>query len=170
MNLFLVAQFLGFLGLISWLYSVLQKDHFKILKFQNLANMFYMIQYTLLGAYPASCMNLISMLRGIVFFNDEKNNRKTSLNILILFFIVIVLAGLLAFQNIYSLIPIIITLLYSYSLWQKNLTIFRVIFVLAASGWFVYNLLVGAYVTLIGNIFEFTFGIVSIIKYDFMKK
>ncbi len=170
MSLFILAQCFGVLALVSWIFSVLQTKRFKILKFQNFANMFYATQYILLGAYPAACMNLISMLRGIMFNSFDKKKQEISFKILILFLLVIIAIGFATFQNIYSLIPIIITSLYSYSVWQKNLTVFRIIFVIAASGWFIYNFLVGAYVSLIGNGLELIFGISAIIKHDFMKK
>ena len=169
-NMFYIAQIFGICALICWLKSVLQKDKKTILKCQNLANIFYAIQYTLLGAYPAAGTNLISTLRGLVFYENDKKGKETSLAILILFIIIIAVVGLGTYQNIFSLLPLVITALYSYSIWQKNLTIFRIIFVIAACGWIVYNFHVGAYISLIGNFFELTFGLLSLSKYDLQFK
>lgn len=169
MNMFFIAQIFGVFALLFWLCSVLQTKRSKILTFQNLANIFYASQYTLLGAFPATCMNLVSTLRGLVFYSNDKKNKTMSIWVLLVFIILIAVIGLFTYQNIYSLIPLIITALYSYSVWQKKLIIFRIIFIIGAIGWIIYNSIVGAYVSLIGNFFELTFGIIAFVKNDIKK-
>lgn len=114
-------------------------------------------------------MNLVSVLRCTCFYEKNKNDEKLDYKELIFFLILIIIAGIFTYQNIYSLIPIIIGILYTYSIWQKNLTVFRMIYVIAAVGWIIYNVIVGAYITIIGNILEFLFGLCSIWKNDLKK-
>lgn len=168
--MFSLAQIFGICALGCWLKSVLQKDRSIILKCQNLANIFYAIQYIILGAYPAAATNLISTLRGLVFYENDKNGKETSLAILVLFILIIIGVGFGTYQNLLSLLPLGITILYSYSVWQKNLTIFRIIFIGAACGWIIYNFSVGAYISLIGNFLELTFGLISLFKHDLQFK
>ncbi len=114
-------------------------------------------------------MNLVSVLRCTCFYEKNKKDEKLDYKELIFFLILIIIAGIFTYQNIYSLIPIIIGILYTYSIWQKNLTVFRMIYVIAAVGWIIYNVIVGAYITIIGNTLEFLFGLCSIWKNDLKK-
>ena len=68
-------------------------------------------------------------------------------------------------NGIFNLIPIIITLAYTYSVWQDNLTVTRLVFLIAAFIWIYYNIKVGAYVSIVGNMFEIISGITALIRF-----
>ena len=65
MNLF--AQLFGIFGLIFLIVSIQNNRKKVILFFQIFANVFYGIQYFLLNSLSAGLMNLISLIRCIVF-------------------------------------------------------------------------------------------------------
>lgn len=163
-------QLIGVIALIFWVISIQTKNKTKLLKFQNIANLFYAIQYVFLGAFSATGMNCISMLKGITFLKNEKMKKQSSKRQLAIFSILIIAIGIITFQSWYSIIPIVITLAYTYSTWQKNATIIRITFLVAAIGWIVFNTIVGAYSPLIGNLIEVASGIIAIIKFDILKK
>jgi len=89
---------------------------------------------------------------------------------LIILTIVPIIISCFTFTGWISLIPIIATILYTYAIWQKNLTRFRVIVSSSSIGWIFYNFVGGAYVSLIGGIFEFISGIIAIIRFDILGK
>lgn len=163
-------QLIGVIALVFWVISIQTKNKTKLLKLQNIANLFYAIQYAFLGAFSATGMNCISLLKGIVFLKSEKSQKQSSKIQLIIFSILIIAIGIITFQTWYSIIPIIITLAYTYSTWQKNATIIRITFLVAAIGWIIFNTIVGAYSPLIGNFIELASGITAIVKFDILKK
>lgn len=90
--------------------------------------------------------------------------------ILFVFIALVLLFGIITYDGLISLLPIIITVLYTYAFWQNNLNVARIIYIVAAIIWIYYNYEVGAYVGIIGNILEITTGLISLIKYRGGKK
>lgn len=163
--MYVLAQIISILAIFCWVISIQNKKKENIIVCQSSANALYAIQYFLLNVNSAALMNIISAIRSFVFYDNEKNKRKNSSYILAFFFIAIFIIGLLTFDGVISLIPIVITLAYTYSIWQNNLNITRYIFLISAFIWIFYNIQVGAYITVLGNLLEITSGIISIIRF-----
>lgn len=165
-----MGQILGGIALVCWVLSIQMKKKDKILKMQILANLFYAGQYFLLGAFSAVSMNLVSTIRSVLYAENETKGKENSNFSFIIFINVILLLGILTYDSLLSLLPIFITLLYTYATWQKNTKVIRITFLLAAFIWIFYNSMVGAYAPLIGNVIEIISGIVSIIRFDLKKE
>ena len=137
---------------------------------QVIANGIYGIEYLLLGAFSAASMNFLSFLRLLVYYFYALLNIKMPKWILFVFITLVLLFGIITYDGLISLLPIIITVLYTYAFWQNNLNVARIIYIVAAIIWIYYNYEVGAYVGIIGNILEITTGLISLIKYRGGKK
>ena len=162
--MFILSQIIGLLAIICWTMSIQQKNKEKILIYQMIANTLYTIQYSLLGAFSAVAMNITSAIRSIVFYSDEKENNQSKTSCAI-FIVIIIILGIITYETPISTIPILITIAYTYSVWQTNLKITRIIFIIAAIIWIYYNLKVGAYISIVGNILEIISGIISIKRF-----
>lgn len=162
--MFIFAQILGILAIICWISSIQQKSKEKILIYQMVANALYTFQYFLLGAFAAASMNLTSVVRCLIFYNNEKKQHHTTHSFYI-FIIIILILGILTYSSPISLIPIVITIAYTYSVWQSNLKRTRIIFIIAAIFWIYYNLKVGAYISVVGNSLEIISGIISMKRF-----
>lgn len=110
-------------------------------------------------------MSLTAFLRGSVFYYDSKKDNVTSVYSLLFFLISIVILGALTFTSTFNLIPIIIAFAYSYAIWQKNMQLNRIVFILAGLTWIYYNYQVGAYVNIAGNVLEVVSGIIALIRF-----
>lgn len=137
---------------------------------QVIANGIYGIEYLLLGAFSAASMNFLSFLRLLVYYFYTSLNIKMPKWILFVFIALVLLFGIITYDGLISLLPIIITVLYTYAFWQNNLNVARIIYIVAAIIWIYYNYEVGAYVGIIGNALEITTGLISLIKYRGGKK
>ena len=160
-----IAQIIGIISVILWIYSVQNKKQHKILFFQFLANLGYAIQYLLIKAYSASAMNLSSSLRSLIFSIKRKHKKKISKLWLIFFLISIIILGIITYDGLLSLLPTIITIFYAISSWVKDVKVMRIVFILAAFGWIYYNIQVHAYAAIIGNVFEIISGFISLIRF-----
>ena len=158
------AVIFGIIALVCWSLSIQGKSKKSILKLQTIANGFYCIQYILLGAVSAGCMNLVSVIRCIVFYKYEEKHIKAPKLVLLVFIAILAIIALFTYDGIFSMIPIAITMGYAYSMWQTNLNIVRIIYIAAAIVWIYYNYSVGAYASLIGNIIEIISGSISLIR------
>ncbi|MBE5821104.1 MAG: YgjV family protein [Clostridiales bacterium] len=166
-----IPQIIGFIGLVFLVTSLQNNKKGIVLFFQIFANLFYGLQYILLNSLSAGLMSLVSLIRCIIFFYYEKKKNTTTPKVLFSILILcIVLIGIFTYTNISSLIPIIATILYTYAIWQKDLRIFRILTCLIACLWIIFNFNVGAYVILIGSIFELISGLIAIYRFDIKKK
>lgn len=161
----ILVNTIGLFAIITWVLSIQNKNKTGILIYQLVANILYFIQYYLLNAYSACLMDFTSGIRCLFFYLEEKKHGKIS-NLSFLFFILLIIViGMFTYNGIISLLPIIISLIYMYSIWQNNLNITRYLFIITAIIWIYYNMSVGAYINIIGNIFEILSGIISIIRF-----
>lgn len=160
-----LTQFVGIIAFLFFISSIQLKDKGKLLIFQLFANLFYALQYILLNVVVAGSMNILSVFRCFILFLYAKKKKNPPKVILVLFIFLIISIGIFTYESYLSIIPIGITLLYTISTFQDDMKSIRVLFIIAAIFWIIYNLSVGAYTALIGNAFELTSGIVSIIRY-----
>ncbi|MDO5556739.1 MAG: YgjV family protein [Clostridia bacterium] len=162
----MVAQIIGFIALTVWVSSVQMKQKNNILIMQSVAMLFYATQYFLLGAISTGILNVYAVVRVLIFYDNEKKNKENTKSLLIVLSLITILLTVIFYENVFSLIPMVISLIYNYAAWQKNNKILRVLFIVAAFMWIIFNTYIGAYVALIGNLFEVISGIVAICRYD----
>ena len=166
-----IPQLIGFLGLVLLVTSLQINKKGIILFLQIFANLFYGLQYILLNSISGGIMSLVSLIRCIVFYFYDKKGKKdipeTSFYLLTISCIVV---GIFTYTNILSIVPILATILYTYAMWQKELKVFRRLSCLISALWITFNFSVGAYVVLLGSIFELISSIIAIYRFDIKKK
>ena len=169
LNMYL-SQMLGTIALVILICSIQSNKKGTILVLQIFCNLLFGLQYLLLNTISGATMNFIAIIRGIIYYHYAKLNKKAPNWVLITLFIAIVFSSLLTSTGIISILPILATLLYTYGIWQDNLKKYRVIIVISAVGWLLYNFSVGAYVSTISSILELVSGFIAIYRYDIKKK
>lgn len=160
----IVAQCIGLLGFLAFVSSIQAKEKKKVMLFQLIANLLYGVSYFLLSVKSAFLMSLVSAIRcAILFFTKKEKPLKIFLFLLLA---MIVIITVFTYDGPLSLIPAMITAMYTISTWQNNMTIIRYAFIAAGLLWIFYNFNVGAYVIIIGNTFEVISGIVSLKRFQ----
>ena len=114
-------------------------------------------------------MNVVGVLRSVVYyFNDEKF---FSGKIWLALFIVITAAAcILTWKDAYSLLPLFSMTTTSVSLWLKNERYIRLLTLPTSPSWFIYNFHNGSVAGMITEVFISSSLIISIIRYDILKK
>lgn len=166
----IIAQVLGVLATIAFAISPQQKSKKAVLIFQFISNVLYSLQYIILGAFSAVATCWISIVNNIVFYKYAQKDKEIPNGILSLFVAIVIIAGILTYNNIFSIIPILLSILYIYGSWQDNLKIYRIVCIIGSIGWFVYNWVVGAYASTLGNGFQCISSIIAMIRLDIIKK
>ena len=91
-----------------------------------------------------------------------------------MFFVVvnllIVLLGLTTYKNIFSLFPILGVLLHTSAFWITDEKIIRRVSLLGCPFWLAYNLISGAYGSVIGDALSIFSLLIAMFKYDFKHK
>ena len=169
MNIFLVAQFLGVLSMISMMLSSWQLKRKKILFYLIFDNIFCFIQYILLGAYNGAFTNVIGVFRTIVFTKKGTTKFYKTNNILYIILTLYAIVGILTYKSILGLFPTIASLFYAIVLWQEKSKNIRIGTSIMLFMWLLYNIFVGAYIGAICEGVMLISSIGAIIKIDIIK-
>ena len=106
----------------------------------------------------------ITIIELFIFHKDAEENKKTSILVLLIIELLLIIIGIFTYDGIYSLIPIFIACIFTYGNFQSNLRITYSIGIVVAFLWTVYNFVVGAYVSLLGNFFELFASLIGFIR------
>lgn len=107
------------------------KNRKLILALSFTSNFLNSIAFILLGAYTSSAMCAISIFRDIVFIIDQKINGKSDIitkkdyAILGMIYGISIISIILTFKGFWTLLYAAGSMLYTYSIWQKNNKVYR---------------------------------------------
>lgn len=161
---YIVSQVFVIFAAISLGFSYLSKDKKAIMVLCIMASIGYGGQYLFLGAFTGVAMNIVSIVRNVWFYINAKNNKKNNIWVLVGLCFLIITSGIVTYSNAISIIPIVATVLFTYSVWQDNTNVYRYMAIPMSIMWIVYNLYCNS---LFGTILEcimLIFEIVGIIK------
>lgn len=162
--LFISAQIIGFIVLGITVTSIQFKTKEKILICQIIANILVAIQYFLLNALTGGVVAVINVIRCLVFYYYKKKDKKPSVIFLSIFIVIAIVSGILTWQNVFSIIPIIATIVFTYGLWQDNVKITRICTAITAGNWTIYNVIVKAYAGALQSLAECISAIIAMIR------
>ena len=164
--MFYVAQLFGIIALVVLIMSFQKDKKDALLKYQIFSSLLFALQYLFLNAISGCLMNLMSLIRNFIY---KKFNDKIPIIYLILVIICMIILSLISYKGIISLLPTFAVILYSIALWQKNLTITRIIEIISCSLYIIYNIKVLAISGLISTFIEMLSAITAIYKFDIKK-
>ena len=162
---FIIAQVFGVISIILNIVVVQFKTKEQILIGMIISNLVVAVQFFLLNAITGGIISLINVIRCIVFYLFKKKNKKPSLLVLLIFEIIVIVSGIISWQNIWSILPIIATLTYTYGIWQDDVLKIKYIAAITGFEWAVYDIIVRAYVGFIQGVIQVISAIVAIIRY-----
>lgn len=106
----------------------------KLVLLLNLLSKFsFAVAYILLNAWSALAMIGVALIRNTVFMIEKKESEETNsiskkdFAMLILVYLITIISGIYTYEGVWSLLPIFATLLYTYSIFQKNIKIYRLL-------------------------------------------
>lgn len=166
----IIAQILSLLGLICYVISLQKNNRKTILQLHVVAYILYATQYFLLNSLGAAFMDIAALSSSLLFYYDNKNKRETPLYMLMLFIILIGVTGIFTVKDLNSSIPIIMSIIFIYSIWQNDISLLRTVSLIKSCAYIVFNLVIGAYVGAAGNVIIIISSIIAIIRFDIKKK
>lgn len=153
------------LGVIFFIISPLMKKKKYILMSQMGAALFYMINYIIIGATSGWLIEIVEEIKDFIIIKYEEHNKKVPIVLLITFIISLFVITIIAYNGISSIAPLVINIAYFISTYFKNPKYIRYTMFICAFIWMYYNYSVGAYIFIVGNVFEAIFALISINKY-----
>ena len=161
----IIYYIVSILSIFLFVISIQFKDKKDILLIQTFAAMCYFIAYLILGSHSGCAIELIEQTKDIVFYEYEKKKKEIPIILLIIFVSSLIIASIVTYDGFYSLMPLIINLLYFVSSYFKNPKYMRITMLLCGFLWIYFNFKVGAYIIIIGNILEIISAIISLVRY-----
>lgn len=162
--IYILSQIFGTIALVILILSFQKNKKDELLKLQVFSSLFFSLQYVFLNAITGCLMNLMTLVRNIIFRKFQ------NIKWLIVVIALMIILSAVSYSGLISLLPTIAVILYSIAIWQKNLTITRIVEVISCSLFIIYNIKFYAITGLISTIIELISALVAIYRFDIRKK
>ena len=163
------AQIIGVFGLICSLLSFQMKNRKWIMAFQMTASLSFSTQLFMLGAVTGGCVDMISFIRTMIFSQNSKKWASSPVWLYV-FIVIMILTGILTWQNAWDILPIAGSILSTVALWMKREKHIRLISLTVGPCWLVYNLVKGAWSGALNEVLAMTSIMIGLIRNDREKK
>lgn len=147
--------------------TYLLKNKKVILFLAILISLLYGAQYILLSAFTGFAINMVSIIRNVWFYINAKKEKKNEFWVLLALILIASTFSLFTYKDMYSIFPLLAFILYTYSIWQSNIKVYRWLAIPISISWIIYNVYAK---TLFGTITECSLLVVEIIGITKLKK
>lgn len=154
MNKLILSQIVGVVAIVLNISSLQMKKKTSMMKMFLAANVLFILQYFLLGAYSAASTNIITVIRIILYDKYDEKRKKIPKKLVVFLLSLCLVALLITYSGPLSLIPIILTMTYVVAATLKDTRKFKIIFGCCGIVWIFFNASVKAYVNIVGNVLE----------------
>lgn len=130
----------------------------------------FSIAYILLGAWSALAMIGVALIRNTVFMLGERENvkrntiNKIDIIMLVVVYFITIISGIFTYECFWSLLPIFSTLTYTYSIFQKNIKVYRLLGIPTELFCVCYNFYIKSISAIVLGIIPLTSSIIGYIK------
>ena len=167
----IIANIIGVVAVALFMSSYQLKTQKRILIWNSIARVLFVIQYLMLFAYEGAVLDIVSIFSLIVAQKrDAPFIKKHFKLVFIATNLLLVISGLLFYRNIFSLLPLFGILLHTGALWLKNEKHIRIVSLIGSPFWLTYNILNCAYGSAVGDFLTISSIIIAIFRYDIKKK
>ena len=165
----LIAQLIGFLGTVTSVIGMQQKEYDRIVLCKITNEFTVSVHYLLLGGYSGMIVNFASIFANATYWYRIKKG-KTTLPFQIVFAAVFVTLGALSWQGYISLFVIAAKLLSSVSLGIKNPRVIRILNLMSTPCWLTYNIYMRSIPGIISDSLVIASVIIAVIRLDILKR
>lgn len=163
-----ISQLIGFIavGLTLALYQFNSRRTMLIIIIVSSA--LYAVHFLLLGAPTGAIMNSLNIFRSLVFLRYA--HKKRPIQIMYLFIVLFLMAGVLTWQGPLSLLPMTGMISGTIAYWQLKTKRIRRLALIASPCWLVYNVISGSYPGMVAELVSITSNIVAMYRFDSKKQ
>ena len=171
MDMKIAANMIGIAAVVLFVLSYQCKTRRGIILLNVFSRGFYVLQYILLGAFEGAVLDVVGLLVSLLAQQKDRPWLKRHSRLTIVGANVFVVAvGLMLYQNSFSLLPIFGVLFETGALWLNRERHIRFVSFFGAPFWLAYNLICGAYGSIIGNVLAMVSIGIAIVRYDILKR
>lgn len=155
---YIVSQIFVIINRVLLIVSYQLKNRKNILIVSLLALLANGVVYILLSAWSGLAMVFVAIVRNIIFMLDEKKNGKSQkitkkdVGILVVLYVISIISAIFTYEGILSMMSVVATMLYTYSVWQKKTKVYKILGIIIESVWIIYNIYICSIIGAILNI------------------
>ena len=129
-----------------------------------------MASYALLSAWSGLAMVIVAIIRNTIFIIDENKNgkrdeiTKKDVGILIMLYIITIILAIFAYEGIFGLIIVFGTMLYTFSVWQRKTSVYKILGVPVCITRITYNIYIKSIFGIILEILLFISTVIGIAR------
>ena len=165
----ILVQGIGFLGIACSILAFQYKQYRPLVALRAATELFFGIQYILLGAYSGAAMDFLGCFRNWVFLDCDKKG-KSLRPWRILFSVIFVGATLLTWAGPKSILSAVAKVASTIGYGSSNPRLIRLIVLCSSTCWLIYNSLVFSLAGVLGEIITLTSVIIGIIRFDILSR
>ena len=166
-----MAHILGVLAVVTFLLSFQFKTRRNIIIVNLTSRLLYILQYIFLGAFEGAALDFMGLLLSLFAGYKEKEFvAKRFKSIMVAINLSLLAVGFAMYENIFSLFAIFGIVFEVMALWLTKEKNIRILSLLAAPFWLVYNLTNSAYSSVVGNVFVMVSIVIAMARLDFNRK
>ena len=145
---YVISQVLTVLMYVFLGMTYYAKDRKKVLILSFLSLIANGLAYVFLSAWSGLAMCVVAFIRNIIFLIDEKKNGKRDeiskfdIWVLIVLYAISIISAVFTYEGFLSLLSVFATMLYTYSVWQKKTSIYKLLGIPVGILWILYNIYV----------------------------
>ena len=169
--MYYVSQIFVILGYIFLGVTYLLKKRSVILQISLLSLVSTLLGYAFLSAHVGMAMMFVAICRNIIFcVQDVKvksfENKKNDLFILLFLYLITIILAVFTYEGLFSLLSVLATMVYTYSIWQKNSMVYKILGIPASLLWVCYNIFVNSLFGIILESLLVICEIIGVIEYN----
>lgn len=107
----------------------------------------FSVAYIFLSAWTGIAMNIISIIRNLLFFLVAKyatDNKKLNVLQLVFIFILTAICAVFTYDGILSLAAVLASVVYTYAVWNEKSKYYKIYAIISSLAWIVYNVFINS--------------------------
>lgn len=163
-----VGQIIGFIGTTAFFISYQQKAQKRIIFYQIIGISMFVIHFFMLKAYTGAVLNVLGVIRAVVYYNADKKWAQSKLwfyGLLLTYMI----AGIFIWEDWFSILPIFAMILSTFAFITDNPLRFRILNFPCSPIWLIYNIHHHSISGSITECFTMTSMIIAFFRYYVIK-
>lgn len=166
-----MAHVLGTLAVVTFLLCFQFKKRKNIIVMNLVSRTLYILQYILLGAFEGAVLDFTGFVLSFFARYKEKEFFKKYFRVIIVVVNLLLLAiGIYMYDNIFSLFAVAGIIFEITALWLTEEKNIRILSLVSAPCWLVYNFINGAYGSVVGNILAVISITIAMLRFDYNKE
>ena len=163
---FILIQLIGAIAYITIAISYYRKEKKSILFMQIIAYMFFTLHYFLLAGISGVVCNLVGLFALVVIYIFDKYKLKYKWIASTFFIVALIVVNIITFQNIYSIFPMVASVIVIISFVLDNEDFIRKIGIVSALCWLVYAIVYKSYISIAFEALTLVGVCVALIKHS----